>query len=290
MRYLNCFVMMALMAGVGRGQVTPDAALRRSRNTYSPVMEVLKAKRTPVTDAQLDELKKFPLEAIWGVLRGLGYNNYFPGLKATRPEARLVGRALTIRYLPRRPDVVEAMGVLAKEGDWPEPYHVRAAEEAKPGDVLVVDLGGALTEGVFFGDISALGAQMAGARGAVLYGSTRDLGELREMKDFPVFAVGFDPSGATQIGVDWNVPIRVGGATVLPGDVVVVEEEAALFFPPQLAAEVIKGATQIVKQENYERAVARQRQYRFRDVYPLNPELRKKFEAEQESKKAEPKP
>jgi len=290
MRYLRFLAIIIFVVGVARGQVTPDPALRRNRDTYSPVMDVLKATRTPVNNEQLDELKKFPLEAIWAVLKGLGYNNYFAGLKTTRPEARLVGRALTIRYLPRRPDVEEAMGTLAKEGDWPAYYNVRAAEDAKPGDVLVVDLGGALTDGVFFGDISALGAQEAGARGAVIYGSTRDLAELRQMRDFPVFAVGFDPNVATQIGVDWNVPIRVGGATVLPGDVVVAEEEAALFFPPQLAAEVIKGARQIVEQEDYERSLARQKKYRFRDVYPLNPELHKKFEAEQESQRRNPKP
>jgi regulator of RNase E activity RraA len=142
------------------------------------------------------------------------------GLLSTRPQDRIVGRALTIRYLPRRPDLVEAMQTLAKEGDWPVAYNVRAGEEARPGDVLVVDLGGGIADGIFFGDISALAAQVQGARGAVLYGSTRDLTELREMAGFPVLAVGFDPRPATQIGVDWNVPVRVGGATVLPGDAV----------------------------------------------------------------------
>lgn len=281
MRHMTFLAAMILLAVGAVGDVNPDPALRKNRNTYHPVMEVLKAQRTPVTDEQMEELKQMPLEAIWGALKGRGYNSYYSCLQATQPEARLVGRALTIRYLPRRPDLDEAMRTLAKEGDWPEYYNVRAAEEAKPGDVLVVDLGGEITDGVFFGDVSALGAQVAGARGAVLFGSTRDLAELKEMKGFPVFSAGFDPNVATQVGVDWNVPIRVGTATVLPGDVVVAEEEAILFFPPQLAAEVIKEAKQLVKQEEYERSLVRQKKYRFRDVYPLNPELRKKFEAEQ---------
>jgi regulator of RNase E activity RraA len=286
MKYLACLFTTILLVMVAvAADVAPEPALRKNHNTYHPVMEVLRGKRAPVTDVQLEELKTLPLEAIWGAARELGYNSYCIGLKATRPEARLVGRALTIRYLPRRPDLVEAMQTLAKEGDWPEYYNVRAAEEAKPGDILVVDLGGTITDGVFFGDISVLGAQVAGARGAVLYGSSRDLAEIREMKGFPVFAVGFDPNVATQIGVDWNVPIRVGSASVLPGDVVVAEEEAVLFFPPQLAAEVIKGAKATVKQENYERNLVRQKQYRFRDVYPLNPELHKKFEEEQKSQR-----
>lgn len=284
MRYMAYSFLTVFLAGTVAADVAPDPELRKNRNTYHPVIEVLKAKRTSVADEQLEELKKLPLEAIWGACRELGYNTYYSGLKATRPEARLVGRALTIRYLPRRPDLDEAMRTLAKEGDWPEYYNVRAAEEARPGDVLVVDLGGGKTDGVFFGDISALGAQTSGARGAVLYGSSRDLAELRGMEGFPVFAAAFDPNVASQIGVDWNVPIRVGSATVLPGDVVVAEEEAVLFFPPQLAAEVLQRAKQVAVQEEYERSLVRHKKYRFRDVYPLNPELRKKFEAEQKGK------
>jgi regulator of RNase E activity RraA len=151
--------------------------------------------------------------------------------------------------------------------------------------VLVVDLGGGIADGIFFGDISALAAQVQGARGVVLYGSTRDLSELREMAGFPVLAVGFDPRPATQIGVDWNVPVRVGGATVIPGDAVVADEEAVVFFPAAIADEVIARATRIVAQENYERDLVRRKQHRFRDVYPLNRELKQQFE---ESKKDKP--
>ena len=262
-------------------QVSADPSLRARRDTYHPVMEVLRAQRSAVTDAQLEEIKSFPLEAVWWALQQLGYTNcHYSGLKSTRPQERLAGRALTIRYLPRRPDLDEAMRTLAKEGDWPAAYNVRAAEEARPGDVLVVDLGGGIPDGIFFGDISALGAKMAGARGAVLYGSTRDLAELRQLEGFPVLAAGFDPRPATQVGVDWNVPIRVGTVAVLPGDIVYADEEAVLFFPPQLAGEVISRVRGLVAQEDYERELARQKKRRFRDVYPLSPELRKKFELE----------
>jgi len=272
---------LLLLAAAAAAQVTPDPKLRANRNTYHPVIEALRDQRTAVTDEQLEQLKKLPLEAVWAAVNRLGYTScYVSGLKTTRPQERLAGRALTIRYLPRRPDLDQAMETLAKEGDWPRGYHVRAAEEARPGDVLVVDLGGVISGGVFFGDISALAAQMAGARGAVLWGSTRDLTELQEMAGFPVFAVGFDPPGATQVGVDWNVPIRVDGVAVLPGDVVVADAEAVVFFPPQLAAKVIEAAQKTVDQENYERELVRQKKHRFRDVYPLSPELRKKYEAE----------
>ena len=191
-----------------------------------------------------------------------------------------MGRALTIRYLPARPDLREAMEALAKGGDWPRAYNVRAGEEAKPDDVLVVDLGGTIPDGVFFGDISALAARTAGARGAVLWGSSRDLVELQQMEGFPVLAAGFDPRPATQIGVDWNVPIRLGNITVLPGDVIVADAEAVVVFPPSIAAQVIEQAERLSEQEDYERKLVREKKHRFRDVYPLNPELRKQYEAQ----------
>jgi regulator of RNase E activity RraA len=146
--------------------------------------------------------------------------------------------------------------------------------------VIVVDLGGGVPDGVFGGDIAALAAKVAGARGMVLYGSSRDLAELQELEGFPVLAMGFDPRGNTQTAVDWNVPIRVGSVTVLPGDIVVGDVEAVLFFPPQLTGKVIDYAANLAQRENYQRALIRQKRYRFRDVYPLSPELRKKFEAD----------
>jgi regulator of RNase E activity RraA len=282
---LGCGARLVVTAAPPAGDVAPDAKLRANRDTYHPALDVLKAKAVRLTDEQMQKLKGFPLEAVWGAVQQLGYTNaHASGLRSTRPDEPLVGRALTIRYLPRRPDLVEAMQTLAKEGDWPLAYNVRAGEEAKPGDVLVVDLGGGIADGIFFGDVSALAAQVNGARGAVLYGSTRDLTELKAMAGFPVLAVGFDPRPATQIGVDWNVPVRVGGATVLPGDAVVADEEAVVFFPASIADEVIARAARVVEQENYERDLVRRKQHRFRDVYPLSPELRKKFEEEKKGK------
>src|SRR5690242_3404903 len=123
-----------LLAGIAlqAAKVKPDPKLRANRNTYHPAVEVLKAKRATVTDEQLEILKNSPIESIWSAVTRAGYPNcYVAGFHSTRPGERMAGRALTIRYLPRRPDLDEAMRTLAKEGDWPPAYNVRAAEEAK---------------------------------------------------------------------------------------------------------------------------------------------------------------
>src|SRR5437660_698569 len=124
MRYLARFICFGLLAGLGLPQVVPDPKLRANRNTYHPVIEILRDQRTSVTDEQLQQLKRLPIEAVWGVLQGLGYTNcHYSSLKSTRPTEKLAGRALTIRYLPKRPDLSEAMETLPKEGDWPRGYN-----------------------------------------------------------------------------------------------------------------------------------------------------------------------
>lgn len=276
-------LLLALAGGVIA--LTAQDDLRLRKDTYHPLIETMKPEMKHATDQQLAALRDLPMEAIWGSLRGLGYTNAaVTGLKTTRPAERLIGRARTIRCLPDRPDLRKASQQLNKEGNWPNASNVRGAEDSEPGDVLVVDLGGYVAEGIYWGDISALGAQVNGANGAVLWGGTRDKEELEAMTNFPVFAVGFDPGVNTTIGTDWNVPVRVGKVTVLPGDIVVGDTETVLFFPASIADEVIKRAQAVKDQEIFERKMTRSKKYKFRDVYPLNKELRDQYERERKSK------
>jgi 4-hydroxy-4-methyl-2-oxoglutarate aldolase len=256
--------------------VPPPPRFRANRTSYSAVMDVLKPTRPPVTREQLERLKTLQFETVWGQL-GDYKNCYVRGFISPRSGQHLVGRALTIRYLPPRPDLQRALETLAKEGDWPVGFHARAAEEASPEEVLVVDLGGEHGS-VFMGDISALGMKLRGAAGAVIDGASRDLAELagEPFKDFPVFARFFHVSGAQWLGAEWNVPVRIGTATVLPGDIVVANDEGVIFFPPELLETVLQKGSEHEALEDYERHLVRERQYRFRDVYPPAPELLKK--------------
>jgi regulator of RNase E activity RraA len=259
----------------------PASSARAARNTYSPIMDVLAAKNARVTDDQLRRLKAVPIEAVWGALQGKGYNQCFvTDFKLTQPGARLAGRALTMRYLPVRPDVMDAVKTLAKEGGWDHQYNVRAGEDARPGDVLVVELAGAVERATFMGDVTGLGIKSRGAAGVVIDGGLRDLNEFLPMKQFPVYYRGSHASAmADQVGAEWNAPVRIGGVTVLPGDVVIGDNSGVLFFPPQLAAEVIKAAENTVYVEDFKREMISGTKYRARDVYPKpSPEVEKEFE------------
>jgi 4-hydroxy-4-methyl-2-oxoglutarate aldolase len=265
-----------------------SAGVRASRNSYSAIMDVLGPLRARLTDAQIAKLKTVPIEAVWAAVQGKGYRHSFVNdFQLTQPGTKMVGRALTMRYLPQRPDLDEAVQTLGKEGDWFYQYNIRAGEDTRPGDVLVVELGGMVDRATFMGDVTGLGIKSRGAAGVVIDGGLRDLSEFLPWKDFPVYYTGAHASAmADQVGVEWNAPVRIKNVTVLPGDAVIGDESGVLFFPAHLADDVIKAAEDTVYVENFKREMISGTKYRARDVYPtLSPELEKVFE---EWKKAHP--
>src|SRR5215813_7590669 len=166
-----------------QSQVQVPPGLRSQRDTWTPLMDVLKEKGRPrVTDEQLAKMKALPIEAMWGAVQSKGYRFCFVNhLKLTQPGVKMVGRALTMRYLPVRPDLDEGVRQLAKEGDWDYQYNVRAGEDGRPGDIAVVELGSAVDRATFMGDMTGLAMKLAGVRGVVVDGGIRDLNEFLPM-------------------------------------------------------------------------------------------------------------
>jgi regulator of RNase E activity RraA len=118
---------------------------------------------------------------------------------------------------------------------------LRAYDFCRPGDVMVVDADGDLSNALV-GGIMTLGAASLGLAGMVLDGAIRDVAEIRE-RTFPVYARGVNHRGPYKDGPGAiNVPISVGGMTVNPGDVVVGDQDGLLAFAPALATTIIEKA------------------------------------------------
>jgi RraA family protein len=127
---------------------------------------------------------------------------------------------------------------------------LRAYDFCRPGDVMVVDAGGDITNALV-GGIMTLGAAQAGHAGMVLDGAIRDVAEIRE-RDFPVYARGVNHRGPYKDGPgEINVPVTIGGMVVKPGDIIVGDQDGLLAFDPSLVASVIAGA---LKQRDAEEA------------------------------------
>lgn len=200
--------------------------------------------RPKVPDDILERMKEVSIEEAWSVLRRHGFNNQFEGnwVLAGPKEPTLVGRAVTALFHPLRPDVNnviktkgEKEGRIGAQNSW-------VIDTLVKGDVLVVDLMGKIVEGTFMGDnlANAIWAK-TGGKGVVIHGGARDIEGVEQIPDFPVFNRGWDPSALAEVmlmGI--NVPIRIGRASVMPGDVVLGKKEGVIFIPAHLAQEVVE--------------------------------------------------
>ena len=198
--------------------------------------------RPEVPDSVLQRLQDVTAEEAWEVLQRAGYHNQFEaGWTVVNPQKkRLVGRVVTAVFMPDRPDVDSVIRANAKkEGDTVRGENSWIINRLQPGDVMVVDLFGKIKDGTIIGGNLATSVFTKSHNGIIVNGSIRDTAEIEEMKGFEVFCRGTDPSALRNVmlmGI--NVPIRMGQATVMPGDVAVSDPEGITFIPPQLVEKV----------------------------------------------------
>src|SRR6187431_3150384 len=200
--------------------------------------------RLKVFKAMLKRLKKVHLEEAWGVLRNKGYQNQFEGDWLIQfPDSVMTGRVVTAQYLPMRPDVDKIIKEIGKNekrigatNSWP-------IDVLKDGDVYVADSYGKMADGTLIGDNLGNAIYAKSHRGVIFYGSVRDVEGLDEIDGFNSWTKGNDPSYIQQMmlaGI--NVPIRVGRATVLPGDAVLAKKYGVVFIPAHLLDTVVLNA------------------------------------------------
>jgi len=197
--------------------------------------------RPKVPDAILERMKKVSIEEAWGVLRSKGYHNQFEGnWVILHDDEPIAGRALTALYMPKRPGLMDRItenghknGRIGASNSWPIDALVQ-------GDVYVADGFGKVVDGTLIGDNLGNAIFANSGNGVVFDAGSRDLEGLSEIEGFNAFVRGFDPSYLMEsmlMGI--NVPIRIGRATVLPGDVVLAKKTGVLFIPAHLAEEVV---------------------------------------------------
>ncbi|WP_232662671.1 RraA family protein [Pseudonocardia sp. TRM90224] len=199
--------------------------------------------RPRVPDDVLDVLRLATTEEAWSTLFHSGYVRQFEGgWRETHPGTVIVGRAVTAQFLPHRPDldeVVVAAG--AREGHLAgDRQNTWIIEGLEQGDVMVVDIFGKVVEGTVVGDNLGTAVATRTGVGAVIDGGVRDLHGLQQLgPGVNFFHRAADPTpirDVTLAGI--NIPIRVGGVTVLPGDVVLGTPTGVSVIPAHLAAQV----------------------------------------------------
>src|ERR1700761_9505269 len=200
--------------------------------------------RPKVPDDLLKRALDVSVEDIWDFLGEEGYRNQFEGdWQALHIEKPFAGRALTAQYMPVRADMAKAIaaegkaeGRVSGNNSWP-------INELQIGDVYVADGFGKIIEGTLIGSNLGNGIAAHTHTGFVFDAGIRDAEENREIPNFNGFYRGYDPSAWSHMTLtSINAPIRIGRATVLPGDLVLAKTDGVIFIPAILAEPAIISA------------------------------------------------
>lgn len=119
----------------------------------------------------------------------------------------------------------------------------KALTMAEPGDVIVVDAGGDLSNALF-GEIMVATAVKLGVAGVVLNGAVRDSQEIGQ-GEFPLYAAGVTHRGPYKDGPgEINVPIAIDGMVIHPGDLIVGDADGLLCVPFDDAEQILTATHQ----------------------------------------------
>jgi 4-hydroxy-4-methyl-2-oxoglutarate aldolase len=197
--------------------------------------------RPKVADSLLTRALDVSIEDIWDYLRGQGYVNQFEtGWQALHIDKPFAGRALTAQFMPRRPDMAAAVAAEGKTEGRVSGTNSWVINELQMGDTMVVDGYGKIVEGTIIGSNLGSGIAAHTHSGFVFDAGIRDAEENREIAGLNGFYRGYDPSAWAQMQLTGiNVPVRIGRAVVLPGDLVLAKQDGVIFIPAVLAAQAV---------------------------------------------------
>jgi regulator of RNase E activity RraA len=268
------------MAPTARGQINTLSKEQMLKYTAQNPYERFPDGRPKVPDALLEKFKAMSAEEVLGIVRKGFANQYVDGFKILSPGKTMVGRAMTLQLMPARPDVMDVM-----QADWKEKggalrlTHQTALDMLQKGDVFVVDAFGNLDAGGIVGDNLAYFIWKTTGVGFVIDGAIRDL------QGIATFGMGGYYRGAVPAAIrdvmvtGINVPVRIGHATVMPGDVVFGDREGVYFIPPALVQEIVDTAEITHVHDEWTKKKFDEGKYKSTDIYgsPRDPALLKEY-------------
>jgi len=238
--------------------------------------------RPKVPNDMMERARELSSEEIWAVLQQRGFNNqYADGFQVLHPGKTMVGRAFTVQFMPTRSDVDDIARAKAKNSGRAVLTNQTAIDMLQPGDVLVVDLFGKKVNGTIVGDnLFYYTMKATSGGGLVVDGSVRDLNGISEI-DMPAYFRAVDPTPIGNVMLTGiNIPIRIGGVTVMPGDLVVGDREGVYFIPPQLVKEVLDRADEIHIHDEWTKKKFDEGKYKSSEIYstPTDPKLQQEYQ------------
>lgn len=271
----------AVLAQVAAAQVFTFTREQMIRYTEKNPYERFEDGRPKVPDALLERFKELTSEEVWAALPKPDYaNQYEDGWQILHPGKKLVGRAVTAQFMPFRADVAQVAEAEGKARFGGRSPNQRVIDLLQAGDVIVVDLFGKIEDGTFVGDNLATYIQTVTRTGIVIDGAIRDLEGIYPL-GMPAYIRGVHPTAIRNVMLTgYNIPVRIGKATVMPGDVVFGDREGVWFIPPHLVEKVLALAERTRIHDEWTQEKLRSGKYKSSEIYssPTDPALKKEYE------------
>ena len=238
--------------------------------------------RPKIPDALIEQAKGMSAEDVWAVLPGKNYRNQWAdGFQVLHPGTKMAGRAFTAQFMPTRPDIMAALTANATKAGIESYTHQYALDQLQPGDVFVADLFGKGAEGTIVGDSLFYYIHKATRGGGlVVDGSVRDLEGLSDIP-MPAYYRHAHPTPIREVMLTGiNVPVRIGDATVNPGDLVFGDREGVYFIPPSLVQGILDRADETHIHDEWTKRKFDEGKYKSQEIYgsPRDPALKKEYE------------
>ena len=226
-----------------------------------------------ISDETLEVLRAIPTQTLIDAQWVKGWPmSYIEGAVPLQQGQHLAGRAVTLRFVPHRPDLADDKPKGADSAEYV------AIEMCGPGEVLVIDAMGWKYSSVG-GDIKFLRMKQLGAGGLVTDGGVRDSVSLKEY-GFPVYSASLTAKQGPAEFWPWQVndAIQCGGVLVRPGDALVGDDDGVVVVPQTIVDEVIEIAHQREEVEEVVKAQLEIEQCSPGKYYPFNDNTWRLFE------------
>ncbi len=209
--------------------------------------------RPKVPDDLLQRVVNVSIEDLWDYLRDKGFNCQFDtGFQMLHPDKPFAGRALTTQYMPLRMDMWTAIAAEGKRENRVSGNNSWPIAELQMGDMYVADGFGKIVEGTLIGSNLGSGIATRSHTGFVFDAGIRDAEENRELENMNGLYRAYDPSAWKDMTLtSINAPIRIGRATVLPGDLVLAKSDGVIFIPAYLAEDAVAHAEFIKLEDTF---------------------------------------
>lgn len=199
--------------------------------------------RPKVSDEDIAELKELTQEQIWEAIWEFGYKNQFQAnlYRVHEDDRKLIGRAVTAAYLPSRPDLFQTVEEVGHSEGRKGTHNLWVVDKLVDGDVAVIDMFDKVYEGTFVGgNLSTSIATNTKTGGAVIWGGIRDVEQISNINNIQIYYRGVDPTPIRDFVMNgYNVPVKIGGAVCLPGDIVYGYRGGVLFIPAHLVKYIL---------------------------------------------------